>query len=225
MFFAPCTLPIVPGYLGFIGGGSGASRAQIFRNAIAFVLGFSVVFIILGIFAGELGHFLGPIRPILPQVAGVVIVLFGLTMLGLKVPFLSVERHVRLPSFLIVGRPLSSLFIGALFALGWSPCIGPILGTILFVASASSTAMQGALLLAIFSAGLAVPFLLSAWLLHATSKWFARLGLISVWLGYLNALFLVAVGVIMITGTAGLFINWVFEVLRPWGYDSLLNYL
>lgn len=225
MFFAPCTLPIVPGYLGFIGGGDTASRGKVLRNAVAFVLGFSAIFIVMGTFAVALGHVLGPLRSYLPQIAGAIIILFGLTMLGLRVPFLSAERHVRLPSFLVVGRPSSSLFIGALFALGWSPCIGPILGTILLVASASATALQGALLLGVFSAGLAVPFLLSALLLNATARWFARLGRLSVVLGYFNALLLIAVGLLMFTNTAGLFVTWAFEVLRPFGYDALLNYL
>src|ERR1043166_5708870 len=89
MFVAPCTLPLVPGYLAFIGGGRGASRSSVFGNALAYVLGFSLVFIILGTFAVTLGHVLGPWRLYLPRAAGAVPILLGFAVLGVRVPFLS----------------------------------------------------------------------------------------------------------------------------------------
>jgi len=225
MFLAPCTLPIVPGYLAFIGGGRAATRSSVLRNAAAFVVGFSVVFIVLGLFAVSIGHLLGVWRLYLPRVAGGLIILFGLTMLGARLPVLSAERHFELPAFLAVGRPASSLFIGALFALGWSPCIGPILATILLFASTSATAGQGALLLAVFSAGLAVPFLISALLLNTATPWFARLGRVSAWFSYGGALLLIAVGALMLTGYAAVVVGWALTALGPWGYNALLNYL
>jgi len=225
MFLAPCTLPIVPGYLGFIGGGATATRGKIVRNAVAFVLGFSIVFILLGLFAVSIGHLLGVWRLYVPQVAGAIIILFGLTMLGLRIPYISGERHMRLPSFLTVGRVESSLLIGAVFALGWSPCIGPILGTVLLTASVSATAGQGALLLAIFSLGMGLPFLLCAVLLDQAEPAFARLGRISSSLSKLAALFLILVGLLMLTNTMGVLITWAFQALAPLHYDALLNYL
>src|SRR3989344_9550896 len=140
MFLAPCTLPIVPGYLAFIAGGS--ERKRVVGNAVMFVLGFSLVFILLGVFAGALGGLLGPWKFYLGRAAGVVLILFGLTMLGFwRVPLLSSDRHLDISIFRYfkIGSPQSSFFIGALFALGWSPCIGPILGTILLVASVEAT--------------------------------------------------------------------------------------
>ncbi|HEY6021777.1 MAG TPA: cytochrome c biogenesis protein CcdA, partial [Candidatus Paceibacterota bacterium] len=225
MFLAPCTLPIVPGYLGFIGGGASASRASIMRNAVAYVLGFSVVFILLGLFAVSIGHLLGIWRLYLPQVAGALIVLFGLTMLGLRIPGLSGERHIKLPRFLTVGRVESSFFIGAIFALGWSPCIGPILGTVLLMASQTATAGQGAVLLAVFSLGLGVPFLLAAFLLNKIDPLFARLGHVSVWMSKVSAVLLIAIGVLMLTNTMGFLVTYAFELLAPLHYDALLKYL
>lgn len=224
MFLAPCTLPLVPSYVGFIAGGS-ARRRDILRNAFAYVLGFSVVFIILGIFAVAIGHLLGPWRLFIPQVAGAIIILFGLTMLGVRVPLLSAEGHVKLPKFLVVGRWESSFFIGALFALGWSPCIGPILGTVLLVASTSATALQGGILLAIFSAGLALPFILCAALMDTLQPLLMRFARLMRVLSVLNALLLIFIGILMLTGELGLLVTWGFDLLRPFGYDSLLQYL
>jgi cytochrome c-type biogenesis protein len=224
MFLAPCTLPIVPGYLAFIAGGREAGRRALVRNAIAFVLGFSVVFIVLGLFAVAIGHALGAWRLLVPQVAGGILLLFGLVMLGVRIPTLSMEHHARLPGFLQVGRVSSSVLIGALFALGWSPCIGPLLGTILLVASASATAVQGALLLAIFSLGLGVPFIVCALLIDAAAGAVAKLGQITGIFNTLGAVLLVATGFIMLIGKAGLFVEWGQQLLGPL-YDSLLKFL
>lgn len=230
MFLAPCTLPIVPGYLAFIAGvpagQEGSSRRRIFVNALAFVLGFSAIFILLGTFAASLGALLGPWRQVLGQAAGAVIILFGLTMLGVfNLPFLSGERRIRLPMWLSLGHPRSSLLIGALFALGWSPCIGPILGTILFFASASATAAKGALLLAIFSLGLAIPFLVCAWGIAQAQSVIARAGTVTRALSMLGGLILLLLGVLMLTNTTGYLITWGFGLFEGAGYSSLLKYL
>ena len=229
MFLAPCTLPIVPGYLAFIAGvspgGEARGRGRIIRNAIAFVIGFSVVFILLGTFAGFLGGTVGPWREILSRFAGVIIILFGLTMLGVfQLPFLTTEWRARVPRFLTIGRPESSALIGALFALGWSPCIGPILGTILFVAS-SAGAIQGALLLSVFSLGLGLPFILSAIFIERLGEWVANLGRITVILSYVGGTVLVVIGTLMLLGDMGLLITWGFGFFDFLNYDRLLNYL
>ena len=229
MFLAPCTLPIVPGYLAFIAGvpsgGEGRSRGRIIQNAIAFVIGFSVVFILLGTFAGVLGGTVGPWRETLSRLAGIIIVIFGLTMLGfLRLPMLTREWHARVPRFLTIGRPESSALIGALFAVGWSPCIGPILGTILFVASTSG-AIQGALLLGVFSLGLGLPFILSAIFIERLGEWFTHLGRTTVVLNYLGGIVLVTIGILMLLNSMGLLITWGFGFFDFLNYDRLLNYL
>lgn len=230
MFLAPCTLPIVPGYLAFIAGvpagQAGSSRRRIVINALAFVIGFSIVFIVLGSFAASLGSLLGPWRGLLGRAAGAIIILFGLTMLGVfNIPLLSGERRIRLPKWLSLGHPHSSFLIGALFALGWSPCIGPILGTILFFASASATALQGAILLAVFSLGLAVPFLLCAWAIGQAEGFVQRAGALTRVLSIIGGVILVVLGVLMLTNTMGLLVAWGFGIFDGAGYDRLLNYL
>lgn len=224
MFFAPCTLPIVPGYLAFIAGGRTAGRQALLRNACAFVLGFSLVFILLGIFASAIGAALGAYRLYVPQVAGAVIMLFGLTMLGLRIPGLGTEHRLRLPAFVRVGTTPSSAFIGALFALGWSPCIGPILGTVLLIASSSATTLEGALLLTVFSAGLALPFILCALLMERAEPLIARFAALTSVFNTFSACVLIALGFLMLMGKAGLLVQWGFALFGPW-YQSLLNYL
>lgn len=229
MFLAPCTLPIVPGYLAFIAGVSpgeaSTGRGRIIRNAIAFVLGFSVIFILLGLFAGSLGGVVGPWRETLARVAGVFILFFGLTMLGVfKIPLLAGSFRVRTPRFITIGRVESSALIGALFALGWSPCIGPILGTILFVA-ASSNAFTGALLLGVFSLGLGIPFILTAIFIECLSDWFSRLGKATIILSYIGGVVLVSLGALMASDQAGLLVAWGFDFFEGVGYGKLLQFL
>lgn len=235
MFLAPCTLPIVPGYLAFIAGiplsalsnpaAKRSARKVVFYNALAFVLGFSAIFILLGVSAGLLGLFIGPWRYALAKVGGLVVILFGLTMLGVvRLPVLSGEKHVRLPGFLTLGRPSSSALIGALFALGWSPCIGPILGTVLLIASASSTAYYGAALLAVFSLGLAVPFLLAALLVTESTVFLSRIsGFVRV-LSIVGGVGLIFGGILMLTGATNLFVEWGYHLFNSTGYGALLKY-
>lgn len=233
MFLAPCTLPIVPGFLAFIAGSPvGASegvlsaRRRIVVNAIAFTIGFSFVFILLGVFAGFFGALLGPWRSLIGRGAGLLIILFGLTMLGaVRLPGLSSEFHIKTPRFITVGRPESSLLIGALFALGWSPCIGPILGTVLLFAGTSATALQGAVLLAIFSLGLAVPFIVSAVLVGQVGEVFARWGRVFNALSIVGGCVLIVFGLLMLTGNLGLTTLWLNSALNFVGYERLLNYL
>jgi cytochrome c-type biogenesis protein len=226
MFLAPCTLPIVPGYLTFIAGSSDAKkdRRRILRNAFAFVIGFSIVFIALGASAGLIGGFVGEWRELISRVAGLIIILFGFTMLGLPIPGLSRESHIRLPKFLRMGRWESSLLIGSLFAVGWSPCIGPILATVLFLASGSQTALWGAFLLAVFSLGLGAPFIITASLMQSGQNMFERWGAVSRILSYIGGALLVLIGILMLTGSSGLLIEWGFKYLEG-PYNQLLKYM
>lgn len=169
-FISPCVLPIVPGYLSFISGVSfeemtstearSAVRRRIFLNSLFFVLGFSLVFIALGAGATAIAQVLREQLRVITIVAGAVIVVFGLHMTGLfRIPFLNYEKrfHTR-------GQPLGAagaFLVGLAFAFGWTPCIGPILASILAVASQQESVAQGILLLAVYSAGLGIPFLLA----------------------------------------------------------------
>jgi cytochrome c-type biogenesis protein len=169
-FLSPCVLPLVPGYISMLSGssiedlktGAGAEvLGKVFRNSIAFVVGFSVVFVILGASATWVGKFLLSQRTIFNIVAGIIIIVFGLHLTGLvKIPLL--YREARLDT----GAPRRSLggafLLGFAFAFGWTPCIGPILTAILALAAQRETVFQGMFLLAVYSAGLAIPFLITS---------------------------------------------------------------
>ena len=142
-FFAPCTLPLVPAFLGVIAGVKPEDmnnpeklkgmRWKIFTNAIFYVLGFSLIFILFGIAFSFLGQFV-LIRVWLQRIGGIMIVLFGLVLLNwLKIPFLGSEKQIHVPKLFQSAGKANSFGIGSLFALGWSPCVGPLLGSILFL--------------------------------------------------------------------------------------------
>jgi cytochrome c-type biogenesis protein len=159
-FSSPCTLPLVPGYISYISGVS-ARRGGTVAAAALFVLGFAIVFTALGAAASGLGALLIEQRLVLQRVAGVVIVLLGLFLLGwLPLPFLMREGRPLLAA--IPPGPPGALFLGLAFAIGWTPCIGPVLTTILVLAASRESAASGAGLLLLYSLGLGLPFLLAA---------------------------------------------------------------
>lgn len=168
-FLSPCVLPLVPGYISMLSGlsmeelkaeASERVVALILRNSVAFVVGFSIVFITLGASATAVGKFFLSQRGIFNIVAGVIIIIFGLHLTGLiRIPFLYREARM---NTVAPGRGVGGSFVlGFAFAFGWTPCIGPILTGILALAAIRQTVFQGMFLLAIYSAGLAIPFLLT----------------------------------------------------------------
>ncbi len=170
-FISPCVLPLIPGYLSFVSGlsmeefrsgeASASSRGKLLASSLAFVAGFSLVFIALGASASAIGDFLMSRLPILGKIAGVLIIIFGLHTMGVfRLAFLDTEKRVhtgRKPAGLV-----GALLVGIAFAFGWTPCIGPILGGILVLAGRKETISEGVALLAVYSAGLGIPFLLTS---------------------------------------------------------------
>ena len=214
-FLAPCTLPLVPAYLGFISGvdqealknpaTAKAARRKIFFNGFAFIVGFSLVFIFFGVLAGFAGTALAPYRVWLARVGGVLVILFGLFMLGFfKLPFFQGDKHIPLPKWLTLGKPSSSLFIGGTFALGWTPCVGPILGSILLLAGTSGTALQGGIMLAVFSFGLAVPFLLIALAFSHATTYIEKISKYLKGVSIVGGVFLILLGLLLATDNFGL---------------------
>lgn len=238
-FLAPCTLPLVPGYLGFISGVSlneiqdpqhlKSARSKIFLNGVFFVLGFSAVFILLGTLAGLGGSALAPYRAWLARIGGLIVIFFGLYMIGLfKLPFfkfLESEKHIQVGSFLKPGHPLSSLIFGATFAFGWTPCVGPILGSILLLASATTTVGQGALLLAIFSLGLAVPFLLVAFGIGSASQYIKKISKYLNIVSIIGGVFLILLGFVLFTNKLSAWIGFFYQFFDFVNYEKLLDYL
>lgn len=170
-FISPCVLPLIPGYISFVSGVSvdemrsdappAASRLQVFVTSLAFVLGFSLVFIALGASATAIGKFMFSKLPLLSKLAGVVLIIFGLHTMGVfRLAFLDTEKRVhqqRKPA-----GPLGAMLVGIAFAFGWTPCIGPILGGILAIAGSKNTVAEGVTLLAVYSLGLGIPFLITS---------------------------------------------------------------
>lgn len=228
-FVSPCVLPIVPGYLSFISGVSfdefqntenrAQARRRVLTNSLFFVIGFSLVFIALGASATTVGKFLQEQLHIFSKVAGVIIIIFGLHMMGvLKIPFLNYEKRFHSQS-----KPLGvfgSLVAGLAFAFGWTPCIGPILAGILTVAAHQETVDKGILLLSSYSAGLGIPFLLTGVSLTAFQKVFNVIKHQFRKIEIVGGVLLVIVGVLifanMLTIISGYLLKW-FPVLGELG--------
>ena len=181
-FLSPCVLPLVPGYISMLSGTSmdelrgsvdPALARRIFGNSIAFVIGFTVVFVALGASASAVGNFLLTRRTIFDIVAGIIIIVFGLHLTGLvRIPFL--YRSASIQTGGAQRGSAGAFFLGFAFAFGWTPCIGPILAGILALAATRDTLGQGMLLLAVYSAGLAIPFLLTSLGLSQFLKFYGR---------------------------------------------------
>jgi len=233
MFLAPCTLPLVPAFLAFISGtnaqANGLSQAQrrrVLYAALAFVAGFTIVFVSFGIAAGVAGFWLGAWRIVLSQIGGAFIIVLALIMLGmLHLPSLMRTRVVQFPSMFTPGSPLAAGVAGLTFALGWTPCVGPILATILLLASSEGSVLSGGFLLLVFSAGLAIPFLVTAYLfgrIHIDTRRFGRL---SATLNTVSAVVLLLIGIILLTNTFGLLVSYGYVLFNYLGFNGLFDLL
>ena len=228
-FLSPCVLPLVPPYLCYMAGvtvndfrayGDVAARAgartALLASSLSFVLGFSTVFVLLGAGASTIGHFLRVWQEPLAMAAGVIIILMGSNFLGLiRIPFLSREAR-----FQSQGKPASSVaayVMGLAFAFGWTPCIGPVLGPILTLAGGRETVGEGALLLAAYSLGLGIPFLIAALFSGAFMRFLQRfrvhLGRVEKVIGGL----LVIAGILFLTGGIQTASYWLLETFPALG--------
>ncbi len=218
-FLSPCVLPLVPGYLSLMSGVSveklkqGESQAAraVAVNAVIFILGFSVVFTAMGASASVVGAFLNQYRSVLLKIAGAIIILFGVFLLGLlKIPALYRDQRYHGE----VGRgKLGTFLLGFSFAFGWTPCIGPILGALLALAATKDTVGQGVILLGIYSLGLGVPFLLTALGLNKFLAFYAGFRRYLLWVERGAGVLLVAIGLLVFTNQ----LTWLS------GYFAFLN--
>jgi cytochrome c-type biogenesis protein len=219
-FLSPCVLPLVPSYLAYVGGSGVAKRSLLIRNALLFVLGFSLVFIALGASASALGSLLRANREVLTIGGGVLVILFGLVLLGvIRLPVLM--RDTRLQARHDASTPLGAVLLGMAFAAGWTPCIGPVLGGILTLAGASGTLLEGVAMLAVYSAGLAVPFLLAALALEPFLRMSRRMRRWLPWVERAAGGLLVVAGVLMVTGTYTRLNTWLLRFTPDWLYSRL----
>lgn len=219
-FLSPCVLPLVPGYVSLISGTTvdgiqGQNQRllrQVMFSSAMFILGFSIVFIALGAVATTLGQVTRQYYPLLTRIAGVVIIVFGLHLTGIwKIKALYADK--RMHSVKGGSTPWGAFLVGFAFAFGWTPCIGPILATILAFAAAEETVLKGTLLLAVYSLGLAVPFLLTSIGIDRFLRFYARFRRHLHAIEVASGVLLIVVGLLIVTRH--------FTVLS--GYLSFLN--
>lgn len=223
-FLSPCVLPLIPGYLSFMTGLSTSEladenrpAAKVMGPALLFVLGFSIVFVGMGASASVLGQFLTDYRSVIEKVAGVVVVLFGIFMLGIiKVPGLYGEARADMGKSRSFGGA-AALIMGMAFAAGWTPCVGPILGSILALAGSTGSVGYGALLLFVYSLGLGVPFLVVAFLFGRITPLLHWLNMRSLVINRVAGVLLIGVGVLIFTGRLGSLATWLTNALPHFG--------
>lgn len=204
-FLSPCVFSLVPAYIGYLGGraagGEIRDRWSTFIHGLAFVIGFSVIFIVLGIATSALSGLLYNAREWITKIGGVVVIFFGIHMIGIiRIPFLEYDtRRQELPNANM--GYLSSALMGVFFSAGWSPCVGPVLGAILTISFVGGSILRGALLLAAYSAGLAIPFLVAAlgigWVTAIIRRYGKAMRVVEVLMGIV----LVIVGAMLVLGT------------------------
>lgn len=224
-FLSPCVFSLVPAYIGYLGGRSAASastgrenRLLTFAHGLAFVLGFSTIFITLGVATSALGGVLYDMREWLAKIGGVVVIVFGLHMTGiLRIPFL--EYDLRPQNMPDRNRGfLASFMMGIFFSAGWSPCVGPILGAILTLSLNGGSVSQGVLLLSAYSLGLAIPFLIAALSIGTVMTVLRKYGKVMFYVEKVMGVILILVGLMLFFGR--------FETLAQFGsflgaYDEL----
>lgn len=205
-FLSPCVLPLIPGYISFL---SGLSLEELQQNtqqrkvlkraglaAIFFVAGFSVVFVSLGASASFMGKFLSAHLRIFSRIAGILIVILGVNLLGvLKISWLNVEKRLKIKKF--YPGPLGAFLIGLAFAFGWTPCIGPILAGILALAATQKTIIKGMSLLGVYSLGLGIPFILTGFGVGIFMRFFQGYKSFIRWGEIFAGLLLIAIGLLI----------------------------
>jgi len=218
-FLSPCVLPLVPGYVSYVAGqtvaaqpatGTLSLRTQAIALSFCFVLGFSTIFVLLGASATAFGRLLLAYHHELSLVGGAIVIGFGLITLGV-LRFPSLQRDLRFHVAIPGGRPIGAYVLGAAFAFGWTPCIGPILGALLIVSTASKTVASGMVLLGIYSLGLGVPFVLAAAFTDALMAKIKSIGRVGRLLQLLAGGVMILMGIAMVTGQLSTVSFWLLE--------------
>jgi cytochrome c-type biogenesis protein len=210
-FLSPCVFSLVPAYIGYLGGraaGGENNRLATFAHGVVFVLGFSVVFISLGLAASAIGSFLYDARNWLAQIGGIVVIIFGLHMIGVfRIPFLEYDTRLQKLPDARLGY-LASFLMGVFFSAGWSPCVGPVLGAILTLALNGGDLSFGAVMLTAYSAGLAIPFLIAALGIGWVSTLLRKHGKTMRYVEIAMGVVLIIVGLMLIFGVFNLLANY-----------------
>ena len=217
-FLSPCVLPLVPSYVSFITGlgleeleqGGEDVKRNTLIHSLLFVAGFTLIFMLMGASATYIGQLLRVYQEVIARIGGVVIILFGVLLLGIiPIPALSREKRYQFQN-----KPVGyfgTMAVGAAFGAGWVPCIGPILGAILTLAATRANVAEGVGLLAVYSAGLAIPFVLSAVALTAFLSWFQKFRRYLRYVEWVAGILLILVGLLLATGKFTLLAGWLVQ--------------
>lgn len=220
-FISPCVLPLIPVYLGYLTGSTiigdePPPRILVFSHALMFVAGFTFIFVTFGAFAGFLGGTLYTLIDAFLLIGGILLILFGLHLTGLiTIPFFNIQKKMEYGQNQTPGY-LRSAVVGMTFAAGWTPCIGPLLGAILTLAVSGRDVGLAAFYLFVYSMGLAVPFLVSAWMLTAATS---RLKQLNPYLGTIerfSGAFIIFIGFLLVTGQFTILNSWVSQFAPEW---------
>lgn len=227
-FLAPCVIPLVPAFISFVSGvslsklktgGMKKYRKTLFVSTLLYVLGFSLVFVMLGATAAGLSGWLKINSGVIQRIGGGLIILFGLEFAGLlRIPFFEKERRFKLPKWVNKLGYTKALLVGMIFGISWTPCVGVVLGSILVLAASTATVWQGAVLLLAYSLGISIPFLVISLFLLKAPKYLKLLNKHIGKVSLVAGLLLVLIGGLLLTDTYNSVVSWLFEVAFGLGY-------
>ena len=203
-FISPCLLPMLPIYISYFAGGSERNNKRVVQNALGFILGFTVVFVLLGALAGSFGRLLKEYHTAVNIINGLIVLFFGLHFLGVfKLPLFKGTKAAKTDNLGF----FSSILFGIVFSIGWTPCVGAFLGSALMLATSQGNVAEGVVMLLFYSLGLGIPFFLSALLIDRLKGAFSFIKKHYRIINIVSGVFLVIIGVLMATGLLGRFLT------------------
>ncbi len=203
-FISPCLLPMLPIYITYFAGGQEKETGKTVKNALGFISGFTIIFVLMGALAGTIGRLLTEYKTIVDIVTGAIVVLFGLNFLGvLKINIFKGSKSAKKDNLGF----FSSMLFGIVFSVGWTPCVGAFLGSALMLAANRGTVAEGIVMLLLYSLGLGIPFFISAILIDKLKGAFTFIKAHYKVINVICGVFLIVIGVLMATGLFGKFLN------------------
>ena len=203
-FISPCLLPMLPIYITYFAGGQEKETGKTVKNALGFISGFTIIFVLMGALAGTIGRLLTEYRAVVDIVTGAIVVLFGLNFLGvLKINIFKGSKSAKKDNLGF----FSSMLFGIVFSVGWTPCVGAFLGSALMLAANRGTVVEGIVMLLLYSLGLGIPFFISAILIEKLKGAFTFIKSHYKVINTICGVFLIVIGVLMVTGLFGKFLN------------------